>query len=69
MDKDLHVLERMSAVNVMIKEAQYGSRTRTLILVDSAFNVDYIERTMEEPIDANKDIQWITTHKRFKLNQ
>lgn len=66
--KPIDVLERMNSINVSVPERQYGSRTWTLILVDSSFNVDYIEKTMKEPFDPNEEIQWITTEKKFTID-
>ncbi|CAG2104573.1 unnamed protein product [Medioppia subpectinata] len=60
-------LEKLNAIHVVIPENNYGSRTWTIILVDNNLNVDYIEKTMKEPIDASKDIEWITNSHTFKI--
>jgi hypothetical protein len=37
--------------------------------VDAQLNVDYIEKTMKEPINTNDDIEWITTKNNFKIEK
>jgi len=65
--KGIETIERLNAIHVAIPEALYGSRTWTVILVDHSFNVDYIEKTMKEPINPKEDIKWTTTQKSFKI--
>ncbi|KAF2882813.1 hypothetical protein ILUMI_23325 [Ignelater luminosus] len=43
--------EFLSAVYVKIVAAGYGTRTHSIVLVDYDWNVEFIELTMEEPID------------------
>lgn len=38
--------ERFSSIHIDLSELDYGTRTRTVILVDNDNNVDYIEETM-----------------------
>jgi hypothetical protein len=45
------------------------NRTWSIILVDAQLNVDYIEKTMKEPINTNDDIEWITTKNNFKIEK
>jgi uncharacterized protein with NRDE domain len=54
--------ERYSSIHIELKEHLYGTRTRTIILVDENNNIDYIEETM---VDANPDGEWTET--RLKL--
>lgn len=50
--------EIFSSIHVEMPEG-YGTRTRTIILVDEAGNVDYIEETMTS-LDPHGE--WIRTH-------
>jgi uncharacterized protein with NRDE domain len=50
--------ERFSSIHVGLSELGYGSRTRTVILVDDNYNVEYLEETMTGE-DPNGD--WVTT--------
>lgn len=61
------LLEPLSALNVKVPELKYGTRTNTVILVDGLGNVDYIERTMQEPVDAFNP-HWITTRHTFAMD-
>uniref|UniRef100_A0A0B7AB84 Transport and Golgi organization protein 2 homolog n=1 Tax=Arion vulgaris TaxID=1028688 RepID=A0A0B7AB84_9EUPU len=58
-------VSQQSAINVWSPETKYGSRTTTLVLVDSQGSVDYIERTVD-PIDSIKP-QETVVRKIFKL--
>lgn len=60
-------LRSLSAINVRLREVLFGSRTKTLILVDREGHVDYIERTMSEPIESVDHDQWIASHLEFRL--
>lgn len=51
--------ERFSSIHVEMPEEGYGSRTRTIILVDEEGNVDYIEETMTS-LDPNGE--WAKKH-------
>lgn len=51
--------EQFASVHVEILDAGYGTRTRTVILIDEDNNVDYIEQTMATE-DPNGE--WETTH-------
>jgi uncharacterized protein with NRDE domain len=51
--------ELFSSIHVEIPNDFYGTRTRTIILVDEANNVDYIEETMTS-LDPNGE--WAKTH-------
>ncbi|XP_054166636.1 transport and Golgi organization protein 2 homolog [Oppia nitens] len=64
-DKPIETLKSMNALNVMI--SGYGSRTRSVILVDNQLNVEFIEKTMKEPIDITNGCEWITNSINFKI--
>ncbi|XP_052868999.1 transport and Golgi organization protein 2 [Anopheles cruzii] len=51
--------EYLSSVNVRIPNGSYGSRTRTVILIDRQNHMEFIETTMvnNDPLEAN----WKTT--------
>ena len=51
--------ERFSSIHVEMPEEGYGTRTRTIILVDESGNVDYIEETMKS---LDPDGEWEKTH-------
>lgn len=48
-----------SSIFVKIPDVGYGTRTRTVILVDDDSNIDYIEETM---ISEDPESDWETTH-------
>lgn len=62
------ILSSLSSLFVKIPSINYGTRTNTIILVDSSNQVTFIERTMKEPIDP-KDPTWMTTEYCFNLQQ
>lgn len=51
--------EKFSSIHVDLSEEDYGTRTRTIILVDEEGKVDYIEETMTS-LDPNGE--WTKTH-------
>ena len=51
--------ERFSSIHVEMPKEGYGTRTRTIILVDESGNVDYIEETMTS---LDPDGEWEKTH-------
>jgi uncharacterized protein with NRDE domain len=51
--------EFFSSIHVEMPEEDYGTRTRTIILIDEAGNVDYVEETMTS-LDPNGE--WAKTH-------
>lgn len=55
-----------SSIFVAAPKSQYGTRTHTIILVDTNNDADFYEWTLKEPIDCN-NMEWIKTHERFKL--
>jgi len=61
------VLTKLSALGVKIPSIKYGTRTNTVILVDGLNQVTFIERTMQEPIDANSP-EWVTRTYSFVLD-
>jgi len=61
------MLEPLSALCVKIPERKYGTRTNTIILVDGLGMAEYIERTMEEPVDALNP-NWIINRHKFALD-
>ncbi|XP_054724669.1 transport and Golgi organization protein 2 homolog [Uloborus diversus] len=60
-------IKQLSAIFIKPEMGFYGSRTHTVILVDGHGQVDYVEKTMKEPIDVTSDITWITTHMKFAI--
>lgn len=65
--KGNNFLESLSGIYVDIANVNYGTRTNTVILIDGAGNVDYVERTMEQSVNF-QDPQWTTQHHQFTLN-
>lgn len=53
-----------SSIHVRITEVHYGSRTRTIILVDNDDNIDYIEETMTS---FDPDGPWERTHIKLPI--
>jgi uncharacterized protein with NRDE domain len=51
--------EYFSSIHVELPDEDYGTRTRTIILVDQSGNVDYIEETMMS-LDPNGE--WSKSH-------
>lgn len=51
--------ERFSSIHVDFPEEGYGTRTRTVILVDQDFNLEYIEETMASEDPKGR---WETTY-------
>lgn len=51
--------EAFSSIYVDLREEGYGTRTRTVILIDNKNNVDYIEETMKT---ENPNGEWEKTH-------
>ncbi|XP_037816799.1 transport and Golgi organization protein 2 isoform X1 [Lucilia sericata] len=51
--------EHLSALNVLIPETGYGSRTHTVILVDNNNKMHFIEETM---LSENPEGEWSRTH-------
>ncbi|KAJ4445371.1 hypothetical protein ANN_07176 [Periplaneta americana] len=45
------VIEKTSSVFINIPERGYGTRTHSIILIDGDGKIDFMEWTMEEPID------------------
>lgn len=70
-DRQLDSLRKLSALCVSMPESAYGSRTWTVILVDSESNVEYIEKTIKEPSSCINtsiiDYDCTTSHYRFKI--
>ncbi|RWS26559.1 hypothetical protein B4U80_09099, partial [Leptotrombidium deliense] len=63
-------LKRLNSIFVEIPEVKYGTRTWTIIIVDGNKNVDYIEKTMQEPIlcdDHSVHPNWVLNEHHFKL--
>ncbi|XP_055861442.1 transport and Golgi organization 2 homolog [Biomphalaria glabrata] len=56
---------QQSAINVISPQARYGTRTSTIILVDGANNVDYVERTVD-PENTDSTISTVI-HQHFSL--
>ncbi|KAI1292009.1 Transport and Golgi organization protein 2 -like protein [Halotydeus destructor] len=64
-------LRGLSAINVKIPEAGFGSRTQSVVLVDKKGNVDFIERTFEENVltCATDDYRWPMKRFRFRVDR
>ncbi|CAL1277208.1 unnamed protein product [Larinioides sclopetarius] len=60
-------VKQLSAIYIKPDQGIYGSRTHTVILIDSHGNVDYVEKTMKEPIDVTSNISWVTTRMQFTI--
>ncbi|GFT84807.1 transport and Golgi organization protein 2 homolog [Trichonephila clavipes] len=60
-------VKQLSAIFIKPEMGFYGSRTHTVILIDSNGHVDYVEKTMKEPIDVTTDITWVTTRMQFTI--
>ncbi|KAM7348389.1 transport and golgi organization 2 isoform 1-T2 [Cochliomyia hominivorax] len=54
-----HYGEYLSALNVLIPETGYGSRTHTVILIDNDNKMHFIEETM---LSENPEGEWSRTH-------
>ncbi|XP_076254582.1 transport and golgi organization 2 [Rhynchophorus ferrugineus] len=57
--RSVHALEKLSSIFVDFKEAGYGTRTHTIILIDKEWNLEFTEVTLEEPIDVD-NLKWNT---------
>lgn len=55
--------QTFSSIHVQIPAECYGTRTRTIILVDNDNNIDYVEETMSSE-DPNGE--WIQTHLKIE---
>ena len=53
--------EALSSICVNAPDVGYGSRTRTVILVDEFNNVDYYEETLD-----SSNGEWLKTHLKLK---
>ncbi|XP_064472715.1 transport and Golgi organization 2 homolog [Ornithodoros turicata] len=61
-------LRKLSSVFVRVDEECFGSRTHSIILVDARGGVDYVERTLQQPISLDSEVQpWVTTHLQFGI--
>ncbi|XP_064612493.1 transport and Golgi organization protein 2 homolog [Liolophura sinensis] len=58
--------QQLAAINVWSPANRYGTRTMTVILIDSDGNAEYIEKTLKTPVEA-ESIQWITSRHSFKM--
>lgn len=56
----------LSSVFVKVEAVGYGTRTHTIILVDKEWNVEFIESTMQEPIDVQNP-KWNTQTIKSRL--
>lgn len=55
-----------SAICVWDTGRQYGTRTTTLLLIDAQGNCEYLERTLQAPVDLINP-QWSTVQHTFQL--
>ncbi|XP_055540875.1 transport and Golgi organization protein 2 [Wyeomyia smithii] len=55
----INFAEKLSSINVYFPESGYGSRTRTIILIDHNNRMEFIEETMSS---TNPDGEWERTH-------
>nr|CAI5863467.1 unnamed protein product [Callosobruchus analis] len=58
--------ECLSSVYVDMSEHGYGTRTHTVITIDSDWNMEFIEHTMKAPIDP-KNPEWDVTKIKARL--
>jgi uncharacterized protein with NRDE domain len=69
--RKLENLKKLNSVFVSIPDTKYGTRTWTIILIDGEGKVDYLERTMQEPIECTakgvEDPNWQLTKHSFEL--
>ncbi|KAK2184485.1 hypothetical protein NP493_265g03050 [Ridgeia piscesae] len=56
------LLSRVSAIYVDCGFVRYGTRTNTVLMIDAAGRGRFVERTMQEPIDANNPVWNVATH-------
>ncbi|ODN05119.1 Transport and Golgi organization protein 2 [Orchesella cincta] len=61
------MLPGLSSRFISIPQVQYGTRTNTIIIVDTANNVTYHEWTMKEPIDGANPT-WLHSKFQFSLS-
>ncbi|XP_006821090.1 transport and Golgi organization protein 2 homolog [Saccoglossus kowalevskii] len=59
--------QERSAVCVKSPDLRCGSRTNTIILVNAANKVKYVERTLQEPIDI-ENLKWLRNNYDFNLS-
>lgn len=62
-------LRKLSSVFVRVEEECYGSRTHSVILVDARGSVDYVERTLQQPINLEPKQAWVTTRLQFGITE
>ncbi|KAJ8916015.1 hypothetical protein NQ315_010883 [Exocentrus adspersus] len=56
----------LSSIFVKIKEAGYGTRAHSIILVDSDWNFQFIEHALKQPINIDKP-EWNVTNIQSRL--
>lgn len=58
----VELLTKVSAIYVDCRSVKYGTRTNTVLMIDAAGRGRFMERTMQEPIDANHPVWNVATH-------
>ncbi|XP_056645170.1 transport and Golgi organization protein 2-like [Diorhabda sublineata] len=53
-DTQLEMSNSKDVSSIFVKLQKYGTRTHTLIFIDYNWNMQFVEHTLEEPIDINK---------------
>ncbi|XP_060532937.1 transport and Golgi organization protein 2 homolog [Cylas formicarius] len=64
--RDPTIAEHLSQIYVKFPEAGYGTRTHTIILIDRDWNLEFLEHTMEEPINVENP-KWKVTSIKSRL--
>jgi len=62
--KSNEFMQKLSAIFVAIPEANYGSRCHTVITIDGAGNVDYVERSR---LSSELNDPWHVEHHTFQI--
>lgn len=59
-------LERLNTIKFVIPKINYGTRTHTIVLMNSQGNAEFIEKTMKEPIKI-ESVEWETRRYSFSM--
>lgn len=64
-------LTGLSSINTKISNPPFGSRTKTVLLVDKNLNCDWIEKNFDEShlfMSAQEELAWPRTELKFSFN-